>query len=183
MMMLATLLRTSRPVLLAGALACALPGLAPDRMLLDARQLSDAQIKAAFLFNLAKFIEWPAQGAGSLVIGIAGDTAFTGVVAQIVAGRKVNGRNLQTRQLAAGDQPAGCDIMFISAMRPHEEDDWLQRVRGPVLTVGESTRFLRSGGMVRLYAEGQKIRFQVNQENTESVGLKLSSQLLMLAAK
>ena len=68
-------------------------------------------------------------------------------------------------------------------MRSHDEDDWLQRMRGAVLTVGESTRFLRSGGMVRLYVEGQKVRFQVNQKNAEAAGLKLSSQLLTLAAR
>lgn len=183
MTLMTTALRATRPVLLAGALACTIPGLAGASAMVEARQLGDAQVKAAFLFNLAKFVQWPTEEAGPLVIGIAGDNAFAEVVSQTVLGRAVNGRTFQTRRLSGGDDPSRCDIVFISAMRSHDEDDWLQRVRGPVLTVGESTRFLRSGGMVRLYAEGQKVRFQVNQGNTETAGLKLSSQLLTLAAK
>jgi hypothetical protein len=183
MTLLTTVLRATRPVLLAGALACAFPGLLPASDMLEARQIGDAQVKAAFLFNLAKFVQWPTEEAGPLVIGIAGDVAFAEVVAKTVLGHKVTGRHLETRRLNGGDDPSGCDIVFIAAMRSHEEDDWLQRIRGPVLTVGESTRFLRSGGIVRLYAEGRKVRFQVNQKNSETAGLKLSSQLLTLAAK
>jgi hypothetical protein len=183
MTLLTTIVRAMRPVLLAGALACTLSGLAADSARLEARQIGDTQVKAAFLFNLAKFVQWPTDAAEPMVIGIAGDKAFADVVAQTVFGRKVNGRNLETRRLSGGDDPSGCDIVFIADMRSHDEDEWLQRVRGPALTVGESTRFLRNGGMVRLYAEGQKIRFQVNQKNTETAGLKLSSQLLTLAAK
>lgn len=183
MTQLTTVLRAWRPLLLAGALAYTLPGLAAGRDTLEARQIGDAQVKAAVLYNLAKFVQWPTEEARPLVIGIAGDNAFAEVVARTVLGRRVNARNLQTRRLSGGDDPSGCDIVFIAEMRSHEEDDWLQRVRGAVLTVGESTRFLRSGGMVRLYAEGRKVRFQVNQKNTETSGLKLSSQLLALAAR
>jgi hypothetical protein len=171
-------------MLLAGAIAAALPGpSASGSTLAAASQLGDSQVKAAFLFNIAKFVEWPNAAASSLMIGIAGDNAFADVVARTVLGRSVNGRSVETRRLTGGDDPSGCDIVFIGTMRSHEEDDWLQRVRGSVLTVGETTRFLRSGGMVRLYAEGQRIQFQVNQKNTETAGLKLSSQLLTLAAK
>lgn len=183
MTLLTAIFRVWRPVLLAGALACAFPSPVSGSVTPEARQVGDGQVKAAFLFNLAKFVEWPAPAGSALVIGIAGDNAFAEVVAQTVAGRSVNGRDIQTRRLASGDDPSGCGIVFIGAMRPRDEDDWLQRVRGPVLIVGESTRFLRSGGMVRLYVENQKVRFQVDQKNAEAAGLKLSSQLLTLAAR
>lgn len=182
MTLLTAIFRVWRPVLLAGVLAAAFP--APSHSsTLEASQMGDGQVKAAFLFNLAKFVEWPAQAGGALVIGIAGDNAFAEVVAQTMLGRNVNGRNVETRRLAGGDDPSGCAIVFIGAVGSKVEDDWLQRLRGPVLTVGESTRFLRSGGMVRLYVENQKVRFQVDQKNAEAVGLKLSSQLLTLAAR
>ena len=59
----------------------------------------------------------------------------------------------------------------------------MQRVRGPVLTVGETTQFLRDGGMVRFFVEDNNVRFQINQKNAEAAGLKISSQLLMLAVR
>ena len=57
----------------------------------------------------------------------------------------------------------------------------MQRIRGPVLTVGETVQFLRDGGMVRFYIENNKVRFEISQKNAEQAGLKVSSQLLMLA--
>jgi hypothetical protein len=175
--------RAWRPVLLAGALACALPGAVPGSVTLEARQVADGQVKAAFLFNLAKFVQWPTPGAGPLVIGVAGDHTFADVVGQTVLGRNVDGRAFETRRLASGDDPSGCAIVFIGAMHSRDEDDWLQRIRGPVLTVGESAHFLRTAGMVRLYVEDRRVRFQVNQKSAEAAGLKISSQLLMLAAR
>ena len=68
-------------------------------------------------------------------------------------------------------------------MRPHDAAELMQRVRGPVLTVGETVQFLRDGGMVRFYVENNKVRFQISQKNAEAAGLKISSQLLMLAAR
>ena len=180
---LTSILRSWRPVLLIGALVCALPGPVAGSVTLEVHQVADGQVKAAFLFNLAKFVEWPSPGDGPLVIGIASDRAFAEVVAQTVLGRSVNGRAVETRRLAGGDDPSGCAIVFVGAMRPKDEDDWLQRLHGPVLTVGESARFLRSGGMVRLYVETRKVRFQVNQKNAEAADLNISSQLLILAAR
>jgi hypothetical protein len=183
MSLLKAAFRVSRPALLAVALAAAWPDATATSRTLEAQQVGDAQVKAWFLFNLAKFVEWPAPAGGALVLGIAGDNAFADVVMRTVVGRSVDGREFQTRRLESGDDPAGCGIVFIGAIKSHDEDDWLQRVRGSVLTVGESTRFLRSGGMVRLYVEDHKVRFQVNQKNAETAGLKISSQLLMLAAR
>jgi hypothetical protein len=168
---------------MAGVLAFAIPGLVWRGTTLEAGPVSDSQVKAAFLFNFAKFVSWPAPGEGPLVVGIAGDDAFAQIVTQTVRGRSVNGRELQTRRLADGDDPSGCQVVFVGVMRPHDAADWLRRVRGPVLTVGETVQFLRDGGMVRFYIENKNVRFQINQKNAEAAGLKISSQLLTLAAR
>jgi hypothetical protein len=149
---------------------------------LEAGAVSDTKVKAAFLFNFTKFVTWPA-GSGQLVIGIAGDDAFADVVTETIRGRSVNGRELQTRRLTDGADPAGCQVVFVATARPHDALEWLQRLRGPVLTVGETVQFLRDGGMVRLYVENNTVRFQINQKNAEAAGLKISSQLLALAAR
>lgn len=179
---LTSVCRAWRAVLLAAVFAMTYPGAVAGRSAVQT-QMDDSQAKAAFLLNLAKFVQWPNPGSGTLVIGIVGDNAFAEVLAKTVLGRSVSGRQVETRRLAGGEDPSGCAIVFIGAVRSSDEDDWLQRLRGPVLTVGDSARFLRSGGMVRLYIDDRRIRFQVNQKNVEATGLKVSSQLLVLASQ
>ena len=177
----AGLSRAWRPALLAGVLALVIPGLARGATV-EAGAVSAEQVKAVFLLNVAKFVQWPAPAAGPIVVGIAGDDAFTEIVARTVQGRSINGRELQTRNLATGDDPSGCQVLFVGAMAPRDAAEFLRRVRGPVLTVGETVQFMRDGGMVRFYVENNNVRFQINQKNAEAASLKISSQLLSLAA-
>jgi hypothetical protein len=179
----AGLARAGRRALLAGVLTLVLPGLAGRGATLDAAALSDTQVKAAFLFNFTLFVHWPDSRDGPLVIGIAGDDALAETVARTVHGRMANARALQTRRISIGDDPTGCAMVFIGAMRPHDAAELIQRVRGPVLTVGETGQFLRDGGMVRFFVENDKLRFQINQKSAEAAGLKLSSHILTLAAR
>ena len=102
---------------------------------------------------------------------------------QTVRGRNVNGRQFGTRRLGSADDPSGCQILYVAVMRPRDAAELMERVRGPVLTVGETAQFLRDGGMVRFYIENNKMRFQVHQKNAEAAGLKVSSQLLALSAR
>lgn len=175
--------RVVRFALLAGVLALPLPRLAWPSRTLEAAQVSDAQVKAAFLFNFAIFVQWPEPNHGPLVIGIAGDDAFAEIVAQTVRGRNANARELQTRRLAIGDDPAGCHIVFMGALRAHDAAALMRSIHGPVLTVGETAQFLREGGMVRFYVESNKVRFQISQKTAEAAGLKVSSHVLTLAAR
>ncbi len=145
--------------------------------------ISEAQVKAAFLFNFTMFVHWPATSEERLTIGIAGDDAFADVVAGTVRGRNVKGRDIHTRRLASGEDPAGCDVVFVGPMSARAAAELIRRVRGPVLMVGETVQFLRDGGMVRLYVEDSKVRFQLNQKNAEAAGLRLSSQMMTLATR
>jgi hypothetical protein len=158
---------------------------APVRTATDAPGLraEEAQVKAAFLFNFAKFTSWPAPADGPLVIGIAGDHAFVDVVERVIRGRTVNGRELVARRHDDADEQVRCHVLFVTASDRRDISGWLSRVHGPVLTVGENPEFLRDGGMVRLYVENSRVRFQISQKNAEAAGLKISSQLLMLAAR
>src|SRR4029453_13665544 len=113
---------------------------------LEAVAVSEAQVKAAYLYNFANFVQWPAAGDGPLVIRIAGDEAFAEIVPQCVRGRRINGRELRTRRVASIDDPAGCQMLYVGVMRPREASELMQRVSGPVLTGGEAAQFLREGG-------------------------------------
>ena len=145
--------------------------------------MDESQVKAAFLFNFAKFVQWPVEDRGPLVIGVVGDDAFGDVVQKVVQGRTVNGRDLAARRLSVGDQTAGCSVVFIAGSRQRDAADVLQRTHGAVLTVGETPQFVRDGGMVRFFVEDNHLRFQIDQSTAKAVGLKISSQLLTLAAR
>ena len=171
-------------VTLSAALACALV-VCSTRPIDGAESavLDEGQVKAAFLFNFAKFVQWPTDSRGPLVIGIIGDDAFGDVVEKVVRGRTVSGRDLAARRLAVGDKTDGCSMVFIPSAQQRDAADVLQRTRGPVLTVGETPQFVRDGGMVRFLVEDNHVRFQINQRNAEAAGLKISSQLLTLATR
>lgn len=176
--------RACGAALLALALAWTAPGAArAGGRTAESAAIEESQVKAAFLFNFAKFVQWPTPPAGAMVIGVAGDRAFGELVDRMVHGRAINGRELVTRRLAYADDPAGCHVLFISGSQQRDVADMLLRTRGPVLTVGETVQFLRDGGMVRFYLENSRVRFQINQKNAEAAGLKVSSQLLTLAAR
>ena len=174
--------RVVRPAFVAGVLTLAL-NLASGGGTLEAVEVSEAQVKAAFLYKFANFVQWPGTGNGPITIGVAGDDAFEEIVAHAVLGQSVKGRQFRTRRLTRTDDPSDCQMLYVSAARPREAAELMQRVQGPVLTVGETVQFLRDGGMVRFYIEDNKIRFQIHQKNAEAAGLKISSQLLALAAR
>jgi hypothetical protein len=148
-----------------------------------AQTAGEAQVKAAFLVNFTKFIQWPERTPGPIVIGVAADAGFEAIVRQTVKRSTVDGRGFVTRRLTSGDDPAGCDIVFISAMHPGGAAELLHRISGPILTVGETVQFLRDGGAVRLFVEDSKVRFQIDQSHAERAGLKVSARLMMLSAK
>ena len=144
--------------------------------------IGDLQAKAVFLFNFARFVQWPASTA-PLVIGVAGDAALAAVVATTVKGRTIEGREVEVRVVSPGDDPDGCHLLHFGQLAEVDALALLARAPNSTLTVGETTRFLRDGGMVRLFIEDQRLRFQVNRGRTAAAGLQLSSQLLSLAAK
>lgn len=165
------------------AILVALTSMSSSSSAEQAGPLDERQVKAAFLFNFTKFVDWPAAGSGPLVIGIAGDEEFAQIVEAVVRGRTAKGRELTIRRLLDGEDPTGCQIIFIPGSRPREAAEALQRVSGPILTVGETPSFLRDGGMVRFFVDNRHIRFEIHQKNAVAKGLKISSQLLTLAAR
>jgi hypothetical protein len=158
------------------------PGLAHGRTLADQGPVSDIQVKAAFIFNFAKFVQWPADG-GAIVIGVVGDEALAQAVTRAIEGRTISGRPIEVRRLRATDSPKGCHVLHISNLTDQDTSALLVQVQGPVLTIGETPRFLRDGGMVRMFVEDRRMRFQINRRQTDVAGLRISAQLLSLAAK
>ncbi len=143
------------------------------------------RVKAAFLYNFTKFIEWPAvtaKRADPFRIGILGDDPFEDEIDGL-KDKTVGPRSLTVERFSAW-QPAvaQCDILFISGSQSTSVADIVQRLDGhPVLTVGDSPGYPSQGVMINFFMESNKVRFAVNPTAVQRAGLAISSRLLKLA--
>ena len=141
------------------------------------------QVKAAFLLNFTKFIEWPTasfEAPDSPITICVLDDPFGGALDQLVAGEVVNGRKVAVQRIKHTPAPKTCQVLFIS--RSQKEAAKILPTVGPgVLTVGEGTRFIRDGGIIAFVLENRRVRFDVNTTAAENARLKVSSKLLNVA--
>jgi hypothetical protein len=161
-----------------------LPAAAAPRAAASA-ELPEYSVKAAFLYHFAQFVEWPSDTAGApstLTIGVLGDDPFGDQLDRVALGKTVGGRTLSVRRLAAPEEAARCDILFISTSEAGRLSEILARLGGaPVLTVGEADRFARRGGMIGFFFEDGRVRLEVNVKAAEAARLRVSSKLLSVA--
>ncbi len=146
---------------------------------------SEYDVKAAFLFNFTKFVEWPpaafADERSPLKICILGDNPF-GKTLRALTNEEVAGRRLNLVHLENLSNLESCHVLFISRSERERLGQVLASLRiAPALTVGDMPGFIDQGGMINFILEGSKVRFDVNQEAAERAGLKISSRLLALA--
>jgi len=144
------------------------------------------QIKAAFLQNFAKFVNWPPAALGPagapLVIGIVGDDPFGVALKQAIYRQSVDGHPLEVHHLRWKDPFDGCRILFIASAEVNHVSEILASVAGQgVLTVADFDSFARRGGMIELRTVDHRVRFDINAAATSAVGLRVSSKLLTLA--
>jgi YfiR/HmsC-like len=151
----------------------------------SASQLDEGLVKAAALVKVAMFVEWPAVSPTErFVIAVAGDEAFTAAVANFARGRRLQGRDIQVRQLQESDDTCACQLLFVGAREDSRTVALLRWARNkPILTIGETTAFLREGGIVRLFRDDDRLRLQINNAGAEGNGLKISSRLLQLGVR
>ncbi len=144
------------------------------------------RIKAAFVYNFAKFTRWPAgsfaNGEAPLDFCIYGEDPFGGAL-DAVAGKTIRGRKVALRRIAAIEASAGCHLLFISTSEAGRLAGILTAVGDrPVLTVAEMPDFARAGGIINLKTnEEDKLGFEINTGTARRAGLRFSSKLLNLA--
>jgi hypothetical protein len=150
-----------------------------------AQDVAPPSLKAAFLYNFAKFAEWPKDDAGApLTLCVLHDQASEDALAQLVTGTSINGRSvLVSRSVSPSrDRLKGCHLLYIADADLHAQDGVLAELRGlPMLTVGNGGPFARHGGVVGLLVEGNRMRFAINADAAQRSGVRLSSKLLSLA--
>lgn len=144
------------------------------------------ELKAAFLYNFVKFVEWPSEafaGARSpLTICIYGTDPFGDSLDGVVRGESLGERGLLVQRPESLEELRDCQVLFVSrSERPRMAEVLASVEHAPVLTVGDTDGFLRAGGMINFVLEENKVRFLINQEAAERSHLRISSRLLRLA--
>ncbi len=162
-----------------GACAAAAPSHAADGP-------SEYEVKAALLFNFAKFVTWPAGSFASpdapFTVGIVGDDPFGKALERTLAGKTVGGRQIAIRRWRKVHDRAPCQILFVATSDRDERKQVLDDVQAlPVLTVGDTNDFARQGGIIGLTVEDNRIRFEINPAGADHAHLAISSRLLSLA--
>lgn len=149
---------------------------------------SETELKAAFLYNFAKFVEWPATAFPSetapLRVAVFGDEEFTAELKSLLSDKKAHGRSFEVKRVVNTQEAKNFQILFVARSENRRALLILDAVRKfPVLTVGESDDFLDSGGMINFVFEETQLRFEINPAPAEKVKLVISSKLLRLAKK
>jgi hypothetical protein len=162
--------------------------LLPGRTGAQDAQPSEYQVKAAFIFNFAKFVEWPAgvfaDAKSPLIIGIFGENPFGEDMERAVRNKTLNQRSITVKLCRTEEEARKCHVLFISASEKKRLQEILNVVgRTNILTVSETEGFVEGGGMINFFREGNKIRFQIEDETAKKAGLKIDSKLLGLAKK
>jgi hypothetical protein len=143
-------------------------------------------VKLAFLFNFAKFVEWPASSFSNpgapIAICIVGHDPFNSDIEGELRTRAVSGHPIEVRVLKTTDTLKPCHIVFIPATERDQAEKLVRGLKGSnILTVGESDGFATLGGMVNLTVGGNQVHFEINRLAAGRAGLKVSSKLLNLA--
>jgi hypothetical protein len=152
---------------------------------LGSAELSEYDVKAAYLYNFAKFVEWPPsapQTSGPVMtIGIWGEDPFGPDLSDLFAGKTVQGKTLQLRRIHSAQEAADCAVVFIKP-RDGSVSEIIEALRNrSVLTVGDNPQFIDAGGVIGFRLLRGKVRFDINLNAASTAGLKISSDLLRVA--
>ncbi len=143
---------------------------------------AEYQVKAAFIYNFAKFVEWPDESHDNvLVLCVLGEGSFRDTL-NTIKGKVIRGKRLQVKRVKSIQDLKDCNILFITSSEKYNISHHIYDLDGlSILTVGDTEGFAEQGVIINLYIENNKVRFKVNIEAARRANLKLSSRLLKLA--
>jgi hypothetical protein len=171
---------TRRGLMACAALAAVLMA-APVR----AQPALEYDVKAAFLLNFARFIEWPdaafPDARAPINVCVFGTSPFGDALGKVFQGESVGNRPLEVRRVDNAREAAPCHLIFVPAAAEARAGALLRETDSRAVTVGESQRFLALGGAVNLVLDGGRVRFNVNLQPVERRGVRISARLLQLA--
>jgi len=177
-------------------------------MTADSKQNREQQVKAAFLYNFIKFIDWPeekmADSNEPITIGIIGSEVFINAL-EPVKHKRIKDRNISVKYFAGFEKRdksekandpqwnqkiktlKTCHVLFICTCDSERIENLTKIIKAlkdsAVLVVGEMDNFLESGGMINFLIEDKKVHFDINNTAAKKAKLKISSKVLRLAKR
>jgi hypothetical protein len=153
---------------------------------LGQQKASEYQVKAAYLYNFGRFVEWPAKGTtaqtNSFTICVLGKDPFGQALDATLAGETIGNQSVAARRISSPQMSADCQILFISSSEANRLNKIIEALdKSAVLTVSDIPQFTQRRGMIQFVSEENRIRFEVNLAATQRAGLTLSSDLLKVA--
>ncbi len=143
------------------------------------------KVKAAYLYNFAKFVEWPAHAfkgpADPIVFAVLGKDPFGDVLESTFENKTIGGRPCTVKRFSTLEEVKDCHVLFLGSSLDKEIAKAIPFLKGkPTVTVGEAESFTSVGGMIRLFLKENKVHFEINIDSAKAEGIKVSSQLLKL---
>ena len=159
--------------------SCVVVSIALSAMPYAQAQVSDRNVKAAFLVRFADFVTWPEETQSPLfTVCLSPSHNFGSAVASTAKGTVVRGRPMEVRHLRPAESVANCQLLYVA---PADEHLLPLTRRRPILTVGEGQGFCQRGGVINLRVVDDRVRFEVSLAQAKAAGLSVDSQLLRLA--
>jgi hypothetical protein len=148
----------------------------------QAQPVSEAALKAAFLYNFAKFTTWPAETLnGPLALCVVGDGAVAGALEQIVKGRTVDGRDVSVYRLGRDANLRSCHMLYLPGDDAQFAADVVASLKGaPVFTVADGRAAADAGVVAGLFLDHGRMRFAINAAAAQHARLHISSKVLAL---
>ncbi len=148
--------------------------------------IDEYQVKAAFLYNFAKFVEWPPEAfktpADPITVCVLGHNPFGNALEEAIHGKSIEGRPFAFRQVSDAETAGTCQILFVgSAESKHFRSLFANRKAQGILTVGEAQGFALDGGVINFKLDDGRVHFEINVEAAEHEHLHISAKLLSLA--
>ncbi len=149
---------------------------------------TEYEVKAAYLYNFGRFVEWPQNSAAShenqFAICVLGHDPFGAALDATISGEKIDGKNVVARRISKPGEAGGCRVIFITPGKGGQMKGILAALENSsVLTVSDVPMFVEDGGMVEFVMTDERVRFEINLAAARQAGLNLSSELLKVAAR
>ncbi len=149
-----------------------------------AEEPTEQQVKAAFIFNFVKFVEWPRHAFSTnespVLLCVLGKDPL-GDTLESLGGKTAQGRRLSVRYITKPGEADRCQVLYVSRSEREQIGVVLKGMKGNVLTIGDVRNFASSGGVINFVMKDSKVSFEINVDAAEKAGLQINSQLLKLA--
>jgi hypothetical protein len=152
----------------------------------SAQSASEYEVKAAYLYKLGQYVEWPAaafaQPSSPVQICIVGDDPFGALLDNTVSGERIGTRQIAVSRMPAATKGAGCHIAYFGGSGQQGTAEGLAQLQGtPVLTITDADRKGEGTGIVHFVVKANRVRFDIDDQAAAENGLQISAKLLSLA--